>query len=60
LLTGDKSIPAPNMDDVLRRTRQNYSGPLEAGEDLMAIEIGESVKVSKYIAPEKKTVELIK
>lgn len=60
LLTGDKSIPAPNMEDVVKRTRKNYSGPLEAGEDLMAIEIADNVKVSKFVLSEKNTPEVIK
>jgi ribonuclease Z len=59
LLTGDKSIPPPNMEDVLLRTRKNYSGPLEAGEDLMAIEIGDEVKVSKFVSPASKPLEII-
>jgi ribonuclease Z len=54
LLTGDTSIPAPIMEDAIKRTRKNYSGPLEVGEDLMAIEIGDNVKVSKYVLPEKR------
>ena len=35
---------APN---VLRLTRTTYSGPLEMGEDLMVIEIGEKVEVHR-------------
>jgi ribonuclease Z len=33
--------------DLITPARKSYSGPLEAGEDLMTIEIGESVKVQR-------------
>lgn len=49
LLTTDPSIPAPTTADLLPRTRVNYSGPLELGEDLMTIEIGERVEVHRFV-----------
>jgi ribonuclease Z len=45
LLTTDPTISAPSLDEVLARTRTVYRGPLAMGEDLMTIEIGDSVKV---------------
>jgi ribonuclease Z len=33
--------------DLIRLTRKTYSGPLEVGEDLMSIEIGEKVLVQR-------------
>jgi hypothetical protein len=33
--------------DLITPARKSYSGPLEAGEDLMTIEIGESVTVRR-------------
>lgn len=45
LLTTDAAIPAPSLDDVVARTRTTYDGPLAVGEDLMTIEIGETVRV---------------
>lgn len=40
-------ILPPNFTpgDLVARTRQTYKGPLEVGEDLMAINVGESVKI---------------
>lgn len=29
-------------------TRKSYSGPLEVGEDLMAIEVGEKIQVHRF------------
>jgi len=37
-------IEAPNL---LAATRKNYSGPLELGEDLMSIDIGERIEVHR-------------
>lgn len=36
-----------NEQDVIPPTRETYTGPLELGEDLMVIEIGESVEVRR-------------
>lgn len=35
-------------EDLIPATRANYSGPLVVGEDLMAIDIGESVEAKQY------------
>ena len=35
------------IDEIIKRTRKIYDGALEIGEDLMAFEIGESVKILK-------------
>jgi ribonuclease Z len=40
-------IVPPDTTDLIPRTRKTYSGPLEVGEDLMAIEIGEKVTVQR-------------
>jgi ribonuclease Z len=34
--------------DIIPQTRKTYNGPLEAGEDLMSIEIGEKITVRRY------------
>lgn len=57
LLTSDPALPAPTPGDLLSRTRKTYKGPLEVGEDLMTIEIGEKVIVSRYNASAKKPGE---
>ncbi|HWX76803.1 MAG TPA: hypothetical protein VNY32_04970, partial [Candidatus Acidoferrales bacterium] len=36
-------------DDLIPATRQNYSGPLLVGEDLMQIEIGEKIEVQQFV-----------
>jgi ribonuclease Z len=38
-------IVPPEASDLVLLTRKTYSGPLEVGEDLMSIEIGEKVVV---------------
>jgi ribonuclease Z len=40
-------IVPPDVPDVVPHTRKTYSGPLEVGEDLMSIEIGEKVEVHR-------------
>jgi ribonuclease Z len=40
-------IPEVSIEEIISRTRAIYSGPLEAGEDLMSISIGESVTVKR-------------
>jgi ribonuclease Z len=41
-------IPEVSIAEILSRTRAIYSGPLEAGEDLMSISIRDSVTVERY------------
>ncbi len=36
------------VEDLIPATRKNYSGPLEVGEDLMAIDVGENVEVRRF------------
>lgn len=38
-------IVPPNAPTLVAQTRKTYAGPLEVGEDLMSIEIGEKVEV---------------
>ena len=52
-LTTESDIPPPTLDDIVRATRRTYSGRLEVGEDLMSVEIGDSVTVRR-VAPVKK------
>ena len=40
-------IVPSDVPDVVPHTRKTYSGPLEVGEDLMTIEIGEQVRVRR-------------
>jgi ribonuclease Z len=34
-------------EDLIAPTRRTYQGPLEVGEDLMVIEVGERVRASR-------------
>jgi ribonuclease Z len=43
--------PSATEQDVIAPTRKTYSGRLELGEDLMVIEIGETVTVRRPAAP---------
>ena len=47
-LLSNETVPEPTVDELISRTRATYQGPLEVGEDLMAISIGESVTVRRY------------
>jgi ribonuclease Z len=42
-----EDIPEVTIAEIISRTRTTYSGPLEAGEDLMSISIGDSVTVKR-------------
>lgn len=40
-------LPTATEEDVIAPTRKTYSGPLELGEDLMVIEVGEKIEVRR-------------
>jgi ribonuclease Z len=40
-------LPTATEQDLIPPTRKTYSGPLELGEDLMVIEVGEKVEVRR-------------
>ena len=48
LLTTDPAISAPTVQDLIALTRKTYDGPLEVGEDLMTIEVGDTVEVRRF------------
>jgi ribonuclease Z len=52
LLTTDPAFPPPTPGDLLRRTRTTYDGPLEIGEDLMSIDVGDEIRVNRYTPAE--------
>lgn len=60
LLTVDPALPPPTLSDLLRRTAITYKGPLQIGEDLLTIDIGEQVKVSTFTPPAAKPTEVLK
>lgn len=37
-----------SREELMRRTRTTYKGPLEVGEDLMRIEVGKEVRVQRF------------
>lgn len=47
----DNSKPPLTTDDIITRTRKFYTGQLAVGEDLMVIEIGDTIEIK---LPEKK------
>lgn len=49
LLTTDPKIPAPTTADLIPRTRVLYAGPIELGEDLMTIVVGDKVEVHRFV-----------
>lgn len=40
-------IVPPDVPDVVPHTRKTYSGPLDVGEDLMTIEVGEQIRIRR-------------
>lgn len=48
LTSTDPTIPAPTIEDIIPRTRKYYKGPIEVGDDLMTIEIGDKVLVQRF------------
>ena len=40
-------LPTATEQDLVPPTRKTYAGPLEVGEDLMVIEVGDRVEVRK-------------
>jgi ribonuclease Z len=44
-------LPNATEEDLIPPTRKIYSGPLELGEDLMVIEVGEKVEVRRPARP---------
>jgi ribonuclease Z len=42
--------PSATEQDLIPPTRKTYAGPLEVGEDLMVIEVGDEIKVRRPIA----------
>jgi ribonuclease Z len=40
-------LPIATEQDLLPQTRKTYVGPLELGEDLMVIEVGEKIDVRR-------------
>jgi len=51
LLTTDPAFPPPAVTELVPRTRSTYDGPLEVGEDLMAIEIGREIRGRRGAPP---------
>jgi ribonuclease Z len=39
---------APTITDLVNATRRGYAGPLEVGEDLMSVEVGDSITVRRF------------
>jgi ribonuclease Z len=48
VLLGNDKIAEPSLDDLIAETRQTYDGPLEIGEDLTSLEIGDTVTVHHF------------
>jgi ribonuclease Z len=47
VMLSTKDIPEPSIDDLIAETRTTYDGPLEVGEDLMTILIGDDITVER-------------
>ncbi len=51
LLSTDPKIAAPTVDDLVSLTRMTYLGPLEVGEDLMSVAVGDRITVHRFKQP---------
>jgi ribonuclease Z len=51
LITTDPAFSEPNDTDVLKLTRKTYGGPLEMGQDLMTIGIGNNIDIRRSGSP---------
>jgi ribonuclease Z len=51
LVTTDPAFTEPTSADVLKLTRKTYDGPLEMGEDLMTISLGDKIDVHRSASP---------
>lgn len=49
LLSPDPAVPPPTTSELMRRTKKTYNGEVQVGEDLLIIEIGDKVKLVKYV-----------
>jgi ribonuclease Z len=48
-LFSGEGVSEVTIPEIIARTRTTYLGPLEAGEDLMSISIGDTVTVQRYV-----------
>ena len=48
---GPPAAREPTVQDLIALTRKTYAGPLEVGEDLMTIEVADSITVRRFIPP---------
>ncbi len=51
LLSTDLAISPPTIEDLVPLTRKTYTGPLEVGEDLMSVEVGEKITLRRFTPP---------
>jgi ribonuclease Z len=47
-LLADRNGVRPSSNEVVAETRKTYGGPLEVGEDLMRIVVGETIEVKRF------------
>lgn len=47
-LFSGEGISEVSVPEIITRTRTTYAGPLEAGEDLMSISVGDRIAVQRY------------
>lgn len=50
-LLGIDPISAPTIEDLIALTRKTYAGPLEVGEDLLTLKVGDTVEVQRFTPP---------
>lgn len=48
VLLNQPTEASPTAEEIIERTRATYQGPLVAGTDLMTIQIGNEIKVTKH------------
>jgi ribonuclease Z len=48
VLRGAPGIPVVTPEEIVKQTRETYVGPLEVGEDLLTVEIGDDGKLTVH------------
>jgi ribonuclease Z len=50
-MPGPAASSEPSVQDLIALTRKTYSGPLEVGEDLMSLDVGDRIEIRRFPYP---------
>ncbi|NOJ45996.1 MBL fold metallo-hydrolase [Bradyrhizobium archetypum] len=49
VMLASETVSPPSVEELVAATRETYAGPLEVGEDLMTLEIGDEIFVKRLL-----------